>query len=398
MTAKPLPERLPVVIVGGGIIGASILYHLAHRGIAAALVERRKLASGTTWHAAGIVGQLRDSKAQTELAQHTARLFRSLEEETGQATGYKQNGSISVALNPVRLEQIRRNLSHAQRMGIEARYLAPDDLARTWPLLNLDGVLGASFVPSNGQVNPLDVTQALVKGARQKGAQVFEDTPVTRILVKDGRATGIETERGAIAADTVVLAAGMWSRAMARDLGIALPLQAAEHFYLVTEAVPDLPSDLPILTVADERSYWKEDAGKLLVGGFEAKGKAWLPEGGIPSGFEFDSLPFDMEHVEPLLELAFARVPKLAELGIQLFFNGPESFTPDGRPYLGPTAEIPNLFVAAGMNSNGILNSGGIAASWPDGSRTAFPKKACCRCMCAGPCRSRPMPAMRRRG
>jgi 4-methylaminobutanoate oxidase (formaldehyde-forming) len=367
MSRKNLPEKASVVVVGGGIIGASILYHLARDGIDAVLIERRKLASGTTWHAAGIVGQLRESKAQTELAQYTTRLFQSLEEETGQATGYKQSGSISVALNPVRLELIRRNLSHAQRMGVEARFLKPDDLQQLWPLVSLEGVLGASFVPSNGQVNPLDVTQALVKGARSRGAKIFEDTKVTKVVVRDGKVAAVETDNGTVTCDSVVVAGGMWTHKLAKELGIAVPLQAAEHFYLVTENVPGLPPTLPIMTVADERSYWKEDAGKLLIGGFEARGKAWAPTEGIPDDFEFSSLPFDMEHVEPLLELAYARVPKLADLGIQLFFCGPESFTPDGRAILGPVAEVRGLHVATGMNSNGILNSGGvgkIVAGW----------------------------------
>ncbi len=366
-SVKQLPESAAVVIIGGGIIGASISYHLANLGIESVLIERRQLASGTTWHAAGIVGQLRDSKAQTELAQYTTKLFRSLEEETGQATGYKQNGSINVALNPIRLELLKRNISHAGRMGVDARFLTPEALAEIWPMINLDGVLGASFVPSNGQVNPLDVTQALAKGAKQKGARIFENTRVLNVATRDGKIVAVETDRGVIATKTVVLAAGMWTHKFAKDLGIAVPLQAAEHFYLVTEAIPGLPKTLPIMTVADERTYWKEDAGKLLVGGFEAKGKAWAPEGGVPADFEFDSLPFDMENVEPILEQAFARVPRLAEAGIQLFFNGPESFTPDGRPILGPTAEIKGLYVAAGMNSNGILNSGGVGrimASW----------------------------------
>jgi len=376
MNAKPLPASSSVVIIGGGIIGASISYHLAHLGIDCVLLERRQLASGTTWHAAGIVGQLRESKAQTELAQYTTKLFRSLEEETGQATGYKQNGSINVALNPIRLELIKRNISHAGRMGVDARFLTPEALAELWPMINLEGVLGASFVPSNGQVNPLDVTQALAKGARQKGARIFENTKVSKVVTRDGKVVAVETDRGAIATTKVVLAAGMWTHKFAKDLGIAVPLQAAEHFYLVTEAIPGLPKTLPIMTVADERSYWKEDAGKLLVGGFEAKGKAWAPEDGIPSTFEFDSLPFDMEHVEPILEQAFARVPRLAEAGIQLFFNGPESFTPDGRAILGPTAEIEGLYVATGMNSNGILNSGGVGRIMAGWIKNAMPEKS----------------------
>ena len=369
MSDIPLPERAPVVVLGGGIIGASILYHLAHRGVTGAvLLERDRIACGTTWHAAGIVGQLRDSKAQTELAQYTTRLFQSLEAETGQATGYKENGSITVALDPLRLELIRRNVSAAQRMGVECRYLTPAEIAERWPLLRTDDVLGGQFVPSNGQVNPLDVTTALVKGARRLGARAFEHTPVDDVLVQGGKVIGVRTARGDIACERVVLAGGMWTHALAKRLGVAVPLHAAEHYYVVTEPLPGLARTTPVLTVADERAYYKEDAGKLLVGFFEASGRAWPPQGRqIPASFSFDELPPDMEHVEQQLLLAFERVPALQTTGIQLFFCGPESFTPDGRAYLGPAADVRGLHVAAGFNSNGILSSGGagkVMAEW----------------------------------
>ena len=369
MTDIVLPERAPVVVLGGGIIGASILYHLAHRGVTeAVLLERDRVACGTTWHAAGIVGQLRDSKAQTELAQYTTRLFQSLEAETGQATGYKENGSITVALNPVRLELIRRNVSAAHRMGVECRYLTPGEIGERWPLLKTDDVLGGQFVPTNGQVNPLDVTTALVKGAKQRGARVFEYTPVDDVLVKDGKVIGVRTPRGDIACDRVVLAGGMWTHAFAKKLGVPVPLHAAEHYYVVTEPLPGLARTTPVLTVADERAYFKEDAGKLLVGFFEASGHAWPSPGRpIPASFSFDELPPDMDHLEGQLLLAFERVPALQTTGIQLFFCGPESFTPDGRAYLGPAADVRGLWIAAGFNSNGILSSGGagkVMAEW----------------------------------
>ncbi len=364
--ALTLPDSAPAVVIGGGIIGVSALYHLAKRGVPAVLLDRKRLASGTTWHAAGIVGQLRESGAQTELAKYTARLFTELEAETGQPTGYKQNGTLNLALSGVRWEQLRRSHDHAGRMGIASRLLSPGEIAEIWPLVSTGGVLGGFLVPSNGQVNPLDVTAALAKGARQQGARIFENTPATRLLVRHGRVAGVETPQGTIATEKVLLAGGMWTARFAAAHGVTVPLHAAEHVYLVTEPVPGLPRDLPGLVVAEDRVYAKEDAGKLLLGGFEAQGKAWGAQG-IPEAFEFDDLPFDMEHSEPILAAMFARFPALETMGIQTFFNGPESFTPDGRPYLGPAPELPGLWVAAGMNSNGILNSGGVGltmAEW----------------------------------
>lgn len=363
---KPLPDQAPVVIIGGGIIGVSTLYHLAHRGVRAVLIERKKIASGTTWHAAGIVGQLRDSTSQTELGKYTAKLFETLEVETGQGTGYKQNGTINLALGDVRHEQLLRSHDHAARMGIPTRMLSVAELQEFWPDVDVSDVKSAFHVPSNGQVNPLDVSVALSKGARALGAQVFEETKVERLLLNGGRVTGVETDRGVIATDKVLIAGGMWSHLFAKAHGVTVPLHAAEHFYIVTEPVKGLPSTQPILNIAEERTYWKEDAGKLLIGGFEAMGKPY-GQNGIPEDFEFDELPFDMDHVEPELERMFARMPALAEMGIQTFFNGPESFTPDGRPYMGPSSEIEGVFLATGMNSNGILNSGGTGltmAEW----------------------------------
>jgi 4-methylaminobutanoate oxidase (formaldehyde-forming) len=361
-----LPDTAPAVIIGGGIIGVSALYHLAKRGIPAVLLERKRLACGTTWHAAGIVGQLRESGAQTELAKYTARLYAELEGETGQATGYRQNGTLHLALSDIRQEQLLRNHDHARRMQVESRLLTRDEIAGLWPMVALDGVLGGFLVPSNGQVNPLDVTQALARGARAMGAQICEDTEALRIVTSAGRVSAVETGRGTVACDRVLLAGGMWSARFAAAHGVTLPLHAAEHFYIVTEPVPGLPRSLPGLVVAEERLYAKEDAGKLLIGGFEARGKAW-GQGGIPADFAFDELPFDMDHLEPLFGDMFRRFPGLEGLGIRTFFNGPESFTPDGRPYVGPAPEMPGLFVAAGMNSNGILNAGGIGltmAAW----------------------------------
>lgn len=364
--APNLPSQAPVVIIGGGIIGLSTLYHLAARGVEAVLLERRKLASGTTWHAAGIVGQLRDSTAQTALGKYTAKLFRDLEAETGQATGYKQSGTLNLALGEVRHEQLLRQHDHAARMEIESEILDREQIEALWPTIEVDDVRSGLLLPSNGQVNAMDVATALSKGARARGGQVFEDCRVDSLDIQHGRVRAVFTERGTIATDRVLIAAGMWSHHFAKAHGMTVPLHAAEHFYIVTEPVDWLAREQVILNIAEERTYWKEDAGKLLIGGFEAQGKAWARKG-IPEDFEFDELPFDMQHAEPELERMFARMPALEGLGIQTFFNGPESFTPDGRPYMGPSAEVEGVFLATGMNSNGILNSGGAGltmAEW----------------------------------
>ncbi len=370
-----LPARASVVVIGGGIIGASSLYHLAKKGLGdAVLLERKKLGSGTTWHAAGIVGQLRESSAQTELSKYTVQLFKELETETGQATGYKQNGTINLALSDVRMEQLLRSHDHARRMKIETRMLSVAELQETWPFIDYDQVKGGFLVPSNGQVNPLDVTQALAKGAKNCGAQIYENTMVTRILTTNGKVSGVETEHGIIATGKVLLAGGMWTHEFAKRHGVTVPLHAAEHVYLVTEPIKDLPRDLPCMVIGEERAYWKEDAGKLLIGAFEEIAKPW-GSGGIPQSFEFDELPFDMQHMEPMLETIFKRMPRLGELGIKTFFCGPESFTPDGRPYLGPAPELPGLFMAAGMNSNGILMSGGTGLTMAEWMMDGMPKK-----------------------
>ena len=364
---RTIPAKAKVVIIGGGIAGCSIAYHLAKFGEPdVVLLERKTLTCGTTWHAAGIVGQLRSSKTQTDLAVYTTQLFRELEEETGQPTGYKENGSLGLALSEARNEEIKRSVSRAKYVGVEALHLSRDEIRERFPYVYSDDVLGAYFVPSNGQVNPVDVTNALARGARQRGARIFENTKVIDLIIRGGRAVGVETDAGAIEAETVVLAGGMWTRDFAARYGVSVPLQAAEHFYIVTDTIPGLPKDFPVVSSIEEHSYFKEDAGKLLVGAFEPNAKPWGLEG-IPEDFSFDSLPEDFEHFAPILEMATNRMPMLQTAGIQLFFNGPESFTPDNRYYLGETPEVRDLFVAAGFNSQGILSSGGVGkvtAEW----------------------------------
>ena len=362
-----LPSHASVVIVGGGIAGCSIAYHLTKIGVTdVVLLERRQLTCGTTWHAAGLVGQLRATRNLTELAKYTAELYRSLEAETGQATGFKQNGSISLAKSAARFEELKRGASMGKNFGLEIDVLSTAAIKERWPLLAIDDVVGGVFILKDGQTNPIDTTQALAKGAKMRGARVFEHTAVQKIRIERGRAVGVETSSGYIAADTVVLCAGMWSHRIAADCGVAVPLHAAEHFYIVTEPIALLPGNLPVLRVPDECAYYKEDAGKLLVGCFEPVAKPWGMQG-IPEDFCFDTLPEDYAHFEPILNAAVQRVPVLATAGIQLFFNGPESFTPDDRYYVGETPEVRDLFVVTGFNSVGIGASGGagkVVAQW----------------------------------
>ena len=362
-----VPDRAGVVIIGGGIAGCSLAYHLTKIGLTdVVLLERKKLTCGTTWHAAGLVGQLRATRNLTELAKYSADLYGSLEAETGQATGFKQNGSISVANNLERLEELKRGASMGRMFGLRIDLLEPGELKERWPLLETGDIVGGVYLPKDGQTNPIDTANALAKGAKLRGARIVEHTPVMRVLTEKGRASGVRTAQGDIRADSVVICGGMWSHRLAADVGVALPLHAAEHFYIVTEPIAALPRNLPVLRVQDECAYYKEDAGKILMGCFEPVAKPWGMNG-IPEDFCFDTLPEDHEHFGPILQAAMRRVPVLADTGIQLFFNGPESFTPDDRYYLGETPEVRGLFVASGFNSVGIAGSGGmgkVLAQW----------------------------------
>ena len=365
--SKSLPARCDVVIIGGGIVGNSIAYHLGKIGITNTVVlERKQLTSGTTWHAAGLVGQLRASKNLTELAKYTTSLFEGLEKETGQATGFKQNGSISIALTDGRMEELLRGASMAKCFGLAVDVVSTAEIKERVPHYNMDGVKGGVFLPKDGQVNPIDVTQALAAGARSRGAKIFENTKVTRILVEKGKTVGVETTEGTIMADKVVIASGMWSRELGRSIGVNIPLHACEHFYIVSEPIAELPRNMPVVRLLDECTYYKEDAGKLMVGAFEPKAKAW-GGGGIDDEHAFVTLPEDMDHFEPILTSAINRVPLLETAGIQLFFNGPESFSPDNRYYLGEAPEVKNCYVATGFNSIGIQSSGGaglVLSQW----------------------------------
>jgi glycine cleavage system T protein len=364
---KSLPSHAQAVIVGGGVVGCSIAYHLAKLGWSdVVLLERKKLTSGTTWHAAGLIGQLRATLNMTRLAQYTAGLYAGLEAETGMATGWKRRGSISLATTRERFEELLRGASMAKTFGLEIHQVGPDDIKKRWPLLNVADVVGGVFIPNDGQTNPVDTTMALAKGATMRGAKIFEETKVTSIKSAQGRARGVVTDRGAIEAEHVVIATGLWSRWLGKSCGVNIPLQACEHFYIVTEDFPDLTPDLPVLRDPDHCAYFKEDAGKLLCGAFEPHAKPWAVDG-VPEDFEFGELQEDFDHFAPILEAAMRRIPALERVGIRKFFNGPESFTPDVRYMLGESPEMKRLYVAAGFNSTGIQSAGGagkVLAEW----------------------------------
>jgi 4-methylaminobutanoate oxidase (formaldehyde-forming) len=373
--AKELPKNARVVIVGGGIIGCSVAYHLPKLGWKdVVLLERKQLTCGTTWHAAGLVREVLGSHTLTRLARESMALFKGIEAETGQATGLKVNGSIGIATNEGRWEEHRRAADLAKVFGVEGHLITPDETREIYPILNVEDILGAIYFPHDAQTNPADTCMALAKGARMGGVEIFEDTKLTGILTENGRVTGVRTNRGEIAADYVVNAAGMWARDLGLMCGVKVPLHACEHFYVVTEPMDEVLPNLPVLRDMDGSAYYKEDAGKLLVGAFERDAKPWGMDG-IPEDFAFDELPEDMDHFMPILEGAMHRIPALQNAGIRTFFNGPESFTPDDRYHLGEAPELENFFVAAGFNSVGIQSAGGAGkaiAEWIVGGEPPF--------------------------
>jgi glycine cleavage system aminomethyltransferase T/glycine/D-amino acid oxidase-like deaminating enzyme len=371
-----LPDKASAVIIGGGVIGCSVAYHLAKLGWKdVVLLERKQLTSGTTWHAAGLIGQLRASANMTRLAKYTSELYYKLEAETGVATGMRQVGSVTAALTEERREEIFRSAAMARAFGVPVEELSPSEVKERYPHLNIDGVVAGVWLPTDGQGDPANIALAMAKGARMNGAQVVEQVKVTGIAKAGRRVTGVDWEkdgeRGHIAADYVVNCAGMWGHEVGRMAGVNVPLHACEHFYIVTEPIKGL-EQMPVLRVPDECAYYKEDAGKYLLGAFEPVSKPWGMNG-IPDSFEFDQLPEDFDHFEPILENAVNRLPMLADAGIHTFFNGPESFTPDDAYHLGRAPEVENFFVAAGFNSIGIQSAGGAGmalAQWmEDGER-----------------------------
>ncbi|MCY3641074.1 MAG: FAD-dependent oxidoreductase, partial [Gammaproteobacteria bacterium] len=355
-----LPRRAEVIVIGGGVIGCSIAYHLGRANRSGVLLlERQQLTSGTTWHAAGLIGQLRPSVNMTHLARYTRELYDRLEAETGQATGYRRCGSISLATNEERFEELKRSASMAKVFGLEVEVLAAKAIKERVPLLNTGDVLGGIHIPTDGYANAVDITQALAKGARSAGVRIVENMPVTAIRTAEGRVTGVATAQGEVDADCVVICAGMWTRDLAASIGVNVPLHACEHYYALFESVEGLDPSFPVVRDYDACTYYKYDAGKLLVGAFEPEARPWGADG-IPEDFSFDEIAGNFDHFEPILQGAMARLPALERAGIQKFFCGPESFTPDVRYHIGQAPEYGNCFVAAGLNSIGLQSAGGI--------------------------------------
>ena len=363
---KDLPSSSKVVVIGGGIVGCSTAYHLARMGVEVVLLERKKLTSGTTFHAAGLVGQLRTSANITQLLGYSVDLYKRLEAETGQATGWKMNGGMRLACNAERWTEVKRQATTAHSFGLDMQLLTPKEALELWPIMTIDDLVGAAYLPTDGQASPSDITQALAKGARMAGAKLFEDTKVLRVQIDDGIIKGVETEHGFINCEKVVLCAGMWTRPFAAAHGVNVPLVPVEHQYLITERIEGVPTGLPTLRDPDRLTYWKEEVGGLVMGGYEPNPKLWR-DGSLPSGFHYTLLDNDFDHFTPIMELALGRVPLMQNAGIKQMINGPESFTPDGMFILGEAPEQRNFFVGAGFNAFGIASGGGAGmalAEW----------------------------------
>jgi heterotetrameric sarcosine oxidase gamma subunit len=366
--SKNLPDRAEVVIIGGGVIGTSVAYHLTKLGWTdVVLLEQGQLSSGTTWHAAGLVGQLRASESGTRLVQYSTQLYAELEAETGLSAGYKQCGGVTVARSPERMVQLQRTAATAAAFNMECHLLTPQEALEKYPVMQVDDLVGAIWLPGDGKANPTDLTGSLAKGARMRGAQVFERVRVTAVNTDRGRVTGVETEQGTIEAEVVVNCAGQWAKQVGGLAGVNVPLHSAEHFYVVTEPFEGVHPGLPVLRDPDGYTYFKEEVGGLVVGGFEPEAKPWVSPDQIPYPFEFALLEEDWEHFAILMDNALLRIPALNETGIRKFYNGPESFTPDNQFILGEAPEVANFYVGAGFNSVGIASAGGAGralAEW----------------------------------
>ncbi|MEO0781787.1 MAG: FAD-dependent oxidoreductase [Pseudomonadota bacterium] len=360
-----LPTSSKTIIVGGGILGCSTAYHLAHMGQEVVLLDKAQLTSGSTWHAAGLVGQLRSSANITQLLGYSISLYDALEEETGLATGWKMNGGLRLACNEERWTEVRRQATTAHSFGLNMELLTPKEAQDLWPLMDISDVVGAAYLPTDGQASPSDITQALAKGARMNGAQLIESCAVRDILVDKGRVIGVRTDQGEITCEKLVLCCGQWTRELAATVGVTVPLVSIEHQYMVTEPF-GVPSDLPTLRDPDRLTYWKEEVGGLIMGGYEPNGIPWA-QNGVPDPFDFQLLQSDFDHFEQIMELALPRVPKMQEAGVKQLINGPESFTPDGNFILGEAPELPGLYIGAGFNAYGIASGGGAGmalAEW----------------------------------
>ena len=362
-----LPTTAKAVIIGGGIIGCSTAYHLAKLGWTdTVLLERKKLTSGTTFHAAGLVGQLRSNANITQLLGYSVDLYNKIEEETGLGTGWKMNGGLRLACNEERWTEVKRQATTAHSFGLEMELLTPQEALELWPLMDVSDVIGAAFMPTDGQANPSDITQALAKGARMAGAKIFEDTKVTDIEIENGKIRAVITDHGRIECEKVICCAGQWTRDFASRFGVNVPLVPMEHQYMVTEPFDGVPANLPTLRDPDRLTYYKEEVGGLVMGGYEPNPIPWAV-GGIPKGFHYSLLDSNFDHFEQLMELSLGRVPALENAGIKTLTNGPESFTPDGNFIIGEAPEMRNFFVGAGFNAFGIAAGGGAGmalAEW----------------------------------
>ena len=362
-----LPKTAKAVIIGGGIIGCSTAYHLAKLGWTdTVLLERKKLTSGTTFHAAGLVGQLRSNANITQLLGYSVDLYNKIEEETGLGTGWKMNGGLRLACNEERWTEVKRQATTAHSFGLDMELLTPKEALDLWPLMDISDVIGAAYMPTDGQANPSDITQALAKGARMAGAKIFEDTKVTDIEIENGKIRAVITEHGRIECEKVICCAGQWTRTFAARFGVNVPLVPMEHQYMVTEPLEGVPSGLPTLRDPDRLTYYKEEVGGLVMGGYEPNPIPWATKG-IPQGFHYSLLDSNYDHFEQLMENALGRVPALEHAGIKTLTNGPESFTPDGNFIIGEAPELSNFFVGAGFNAFGIAAGGGAGmalAEW----------------------------------
>src|SRR6476660_910530 len=354
MAITSLPDRAHVVIIGGGVIGTSVAYHLTKLGFTdILLVEQGQLSCGTTWHAAGLVGQLRASESATRLVQYSTELYAELEAETGLSAGYKQCGGVTVARSEDRMIQLRRTAANAAAFNLECELLTPEQALEHYPVMRVDDLVGAIWLPADGRANPTDLTLALAKGARLRGARIIERTRVVGVTTRDGRVTGVRTDAGDVDAELIVNCAGQWAKQVGSMAGVNVPLHSAEHFYVVTDAIAGVHTDMPILRDPDGYTYFKEEVGGLVIGGFEPEAKPWVGPDDIPYPFEFQLLEEDWDHFQILMDNALLRIPVLDETGLKKLYNGPESFTPDNQFILGEAPECANFFVAAGFTSVG---------------------------------------------
>jgi glycine cleavage system T protein len=362
-----LPTQAQVVIIGGGVIGCSVAYHLTKLGWSdILLLERKQLTSGTTWHAAGLIVTPDSNELAVEIATYTRELIKSLESETGQSTGFKEIGYLQLACTPDWLEERRRMAVAARRLGVNYQEISQAEVKKLWPLADTSDVLAGFYTPEDGRANPVDLTMALAKGAKMGGVRIYEETEVIAIKKEKDYVTGVTTNKGEIKAEFVVNCAGIWGRQVGKMAGVNVPLQAAEHYYLITQPIEGVHPDLPIIEDFERYSYFREEMGGLLIGFFEPIAAPWGVNG-IPIDFSFGELKPDWDRMMPYIEIAAGRVPVLKEAGIHKFFCGPESFTPDGGPLLGESPELKNYYVATGLNSLGILQSGGVGrimAQW----------------------------------